>query len=37
MTVNRCTGRVSDIERIRRDRDRGRPGRGPGFGLQFNF
>jgi hypothetical protein len=31
MTINRCTGRVSNIERLRRG-----PG-GPGFGLQFNF
>lgn len=30
MTVNRCTGRVSNIERLRRHRR-------PGFGLQFNF
>lgn len=30
MTINRCTGRVSNIERLRR-------GGGPGFGLEFNF
>lgn len=30
LTINRCTGRVTDIDRIRR---RG----GGGFGLQFNF
>lgn len=32
MTINRCTGRVSDIERVRR----GGGGR-PGVGLEFNF
>lgn len=31
MTINRCTGRVSNIERLRRGHG------GPGFGLQFNF
>lgn len=37
MSINRCTGRVTDIERVR-DRywDRGRPGR-PGFGLHLDF
>jgi hypothetical protein len=32
LTVHRCTGRVTDIDRIRRG---GRPR--DGFGLQFNF
>ena len=33
MRINRCTGRVTDIERLRR-----RSGGGSGgFGLQFNF
>jgi hypothetical protein len=31
MRINRCTGRVTDIERVRRG------GSGGGFGLQFNF
>jgi hypothetical protein len=30
MTINRCTGRVTDIERLRRPF-------GPGFRFQFNF
>ena len=30
MTINRCTGRVSDVERLRRPY-------GPGFRFQFNF
>lgn len=33
LTINRCTGRVVDIDRVRR---RGGGG-GPGFGLEFNF
>lgn len=32
MVINRCTGRVSDIDRVYRT-----PGRGPGFTLNFNF
>lgn len=35
MRVDRCTGEVDRVERIRRGPGRG-PG-GPGFGLQFNF
>lgn len=34
MTINRCTGRVSNIERLRRGGGRFD---GPGFGLEFNF
>ena len=39
LTIHRCTGRVTDIDRVRRDRDRDhrRDRRGPGFGLHFNF
>jgi hypothetical protein len=33
MTVNRCNGRVTDIERLRRGGNRP----GGGFGLQFQF
>ena len=32
MRINRCTGRVTDIERVRR-----RGSNSGGFGLQFNF
>jgi hypothetical protein len=35
MTINRCTGRVSNIERVRRGGGGG--GGGPGIGLEFNF
>jgi hypothetical protein len=34
MRINRCTGRVTDIERLRR---RGGSGPGGGFGLHFEF
>lgn len=36
LTINRCTGRVIDIDRVRRDRGYDRDDR-PGVGLQFNF
>ncbi|MDB5542376.1 MAG: hypothetical protein JWQ89_4103 [Devosia sp.] len=42
MTVNRCTGRVSNIERVRRGGGgyggyNGYGNDGPGFGMEFNF
>lgn len=38
MDINRCTGRVSNIERLRRGGGGGHGGgNGPGIGLQFNF
>ncbi|SFZ82668.1 hypothetical protein SAMN02983003_1209 [Devosia enhydra] len=36
MRVNRCTGEVDRVERLRRGGGGRGPG-GPGFGLQFNF
>jgi len=38
MRINRCTGRVTDIERLRSRRGGGGGGgNSGGFGLQFNF
>lgn len=38
LTLNRCTGRVTDVERVRRGINPGRPGMGgPGIGFEFRF